>query len=65
MIRALRLPTLDPMRLHAAFGAVAAAVRGAPGIEMAVANAKLDRVRFSTRAPRTARFMQPESAFWR
>jgi serpin B len=39
MARALRLPALDPPRLHAAFGALAAAGDGAPGVELATAGA--------------------------
>jgi serpin B len=39
MARTLGFPMLDQQRLHAAFRALAAALRGAPGIEMNVANA--------------------------
>jgi serpin B len=39
MARALHLPTLAPPRIHAAFGALAAAGDGAPGVELATAGA--------------------------
>ena len=39
MARVLRLPALDPPRLHAAFGALVAASGSAPGVDLAVANA--------------------------
>src|SRR4051794_28548084 len=37
MARALRLPALDPRRLHASFGALTATGEGAPGVELASA----------------------------
>jgi serpin B len=39
MARALHFPDLEPPRLHAAFGALAVALREAPGVELAVAQA--------------------------
>src|SRR6185369_5118034 len=39
MAGVLRLPALAPARLHAAFGALEATLRDAPGVELAVANA--------------------------
>ena len=39
MARALRLPELDPSRLHAMHGALAVGLEGAPGIELAGASA--------------------------
>lgn len=39
MARALHLPPLDEARLHAAFGALAAALHETPGVELAIANA--------------------------
>jgi serpin B len=38
MAGALHFPPLDPARLHAALGALEAALRAAPGVELAIAN---------------------------